>query len=130
MLVWHAARYYTFIADVTAPDVEFKSDVSFYVVPTFGHVTIVPNIEYKQIITIAFDSNSDADHDPYGSKITKYISNFVNNNAKVVEKYGNEVSLTSGRTLYITLESISEPIYSQSKYVRKVVTIALRYCSC
>lgn len=137
MLIWDAQRYYSG-KDMLPVDSDNTNDavIHFFVVPNFGATTVVPNVEYKQRITMLFDSNSNPDSDPYGFKIARYIDWFINANTELVTANDGYFALTDDagvtiRRLYIMLDSISEPIYTRNSiYVRKAVNITLRYCRC
>ena len=131
ILVWYAHKYYASMAS-GSPELEgYTADAAFYIVPSFGDVVIVPNIEYRQMLAITFDTNADLDHDPYGTKITKFISVFVNNIFGTLEKYGNELQIGGTRPLYTRVVRISKgAIVPSTIYERRTVLIELRYCQC
>jgi len=140
IVVWDAQRYY-YSADMQPVDSTNDSVcddvVGFFIVPTFGTVSIINNREFQQRITFIFDSNTNADADPFGTNIIKYIDWFVNTNYALVNidyadpNESGYFKLENNRRLYIALESISEPIYTpDSVYVRRAVNLVLRYCHC
>lgn len=132
MVVWHAQRYYAAVdRDKTDDAIGYDANAGFYVIPTFGSVHMIPNIEYKQTVALTFDSNGALDQDPFGTKIVGVIDTLVNNNYKAVEQYGNEVELADGRKLYIRLVTISDPInIATSTFTRRTAVLELRYCHC
>lgn len=128
ILVWNAQKYYSGLKR-TREDGDYTPDVGFYVIPEFGDVSIIPNIEFKQVVLVSFDSNSDPDVDPFGSKIIKFISWFLNAVSDEINK-DELVLATGGQQLYVHTSSISKPIYNDglSLYVRRSVTYFVRYC--
>jgi len=130
VLVWTANGYYTNIND-TPPDETYEADAGFYIVPSFGDVIIRSNVEYKQMLAIAFDSNVDFDHDPYGFKITRIINVFVNNLSNTLERDGNENAWGGDRPLYVRIARIvKNPRTDNMVFQRRTVVIELRYCHC
>lgn len=139
ILVWNALKYYASMVDPEDRVDSYYANAGFYVVPSFGDVVIVPNVEYKQLLAITFDSNADIDFDPYGSKITKFISVFINNVNVTLEKYvtsgNNNVSPfwidEQNRPLYVRVSRISkaQPV-PDTTFERRIVMIELRYCHC
>ena len=133
LLVWQAQKYYNIISpdnnDAQGAD-EYANDVGFFIIPEFGDVSIIPNLEYKQIVAIPFDSNTDPDYDPYGIKIITFIDWFINKHAELIERI-NYV-LSDDTRLFSHLSHISKPIYDtgSSLLVRRSVLITLRYCKC
>jgi len=141
--VWNTQKYYAGSieyfgdtgvfegsADITTPGADYITrDVGFFVVPEFGNVSIIPNMEFRQIVTVAFDTNSEPDYDPYGMKIIQYIDWFLN---AYTEKITNaEIHLpNTGQKLYNFIGGISRPTFNSalSVYVRRSVTITIRYC--
>lgn len=132
ILVWYAHKYYSSMSSSDTPDLDgYRADAGFYVVPSFGDVFIIPNIEYKQMLAVTFDTNTDLDHDPYGSKITNFISVFVNNVYGTLERYGNELEVGDSRPLYTRIARITKgAIVPHTVYERRTVLIELRYCQC
>jgi len=128
ILVWDAQRYYQSISDDS--DTAYTNDVGLYIVPEFGQVDIIPNVEYKQLLVCTFDTNSDPDFDPFGDKVLRMIDWYVNKMHDIVEISG--VDLPSGSKLWVMLDSISEPIFNTKSpvYVRRAVTHVLRYARC
>lgn len=147
LLVWDTQRYYsnnemfpvssssttgTWTETTEIDPGSVALSVGCFIIPSFGQVTIVPRIEYKQNITITFDSNSDPDFDLYGSFTMEYIDWFINANHLMVNSFNNYFPIQESNVqTYIMLQSISEPIYSpNSGFVRRAVTLTLRYCNC
>lgn len=147
LLIWDAQRYYnnnnifpvrsssttgTWTETSVIDPGSVALSVGCFIIPSFGQVTIVPRIEYKQNITITFDSNSDPNFDLYGSFTMEYIDWFINANHLLVNdaQFCFPIQESNVQT-YIMLQSISEPIYSpNSGFVRRAVTLTLRYCNC
>ena len=147
LLIWDLQRYYnnnpmfpvrSSVSTGTWEDTSLQSvespsnSVGCFIVPSFGQVSIIPNREYKQNITITFDSNASIDADPYGMLTMEYIDWFINANHQIVSVINQSFVLPeSGTETYVLLQSISDPIYSAgTSYVRRAVTLTLRYCSC
>ncbi len=135
ILVWHAQRYYAGLSDDPSNYDEYCNDVGFFVVPQFGSVRIIPNVEFKQFITLSFDSSSEPDKDPYGSKAVKLINWFINKHLELIEAVTNQVQLPTNvqdefKPLWSMMDGISDPIYSNSIYIRRNVTEIVRYCRC
>ena len=133
LLVWQAQQYYNIISSDnsnTQQADDYANTVGFFVIPEFGDVDIIPNLEYKQTIVINFDSNTDPDYDPYGSKIIEFIDWFINKHAEVVEQIN--YTLSDSTRLFSFISHISKPIYNtgSSILVRRSVLITLRYCRC
>ena len=132
ILVWQAHAYYASMANPSTTQANsFTSDAGFYVIPSFGDVTIVPNVEYKQMLALTFDSNASLDYDPYGTKISNYISVVVNNIYRTLEQYGNELIVNGQRPLFIRLAKISKgsPV-TTSTFERRIALFEMRYCQC
>lgn len=150
ILVWDAQRYYSGLTADPADYESYPNDVGFYIVPEFGNVSIIPNVEFKQYITISFDSNSEPDKDKYGVKIIQIINWFVNRHERLIEALNIELitsmvvldvngepilddqgnTIPVKKPLWSMLDSISKPIYSNSIYIRRNVTEVVRYCRC
>lgn len=132
LLIWQTQKYY----NVISPDVdtqeadEYANDVGFFIVPEFGDVTIVPNVEYKQIVVMTFDANTDPDYDPYSAKIINFIDWFINKHAYVIENINYRLS--DSTRLFAMISNITKPSYNtgSSILVRRSVLITLRYCRC
>lgn len=131
ILVWHSQQYYQSI-NLTTPATsnEFTNDVGFYVVPEFGQVNIIPNYEYKQLVVVTFDSNSEPDFDPFQARIIKFIDWFLNKHEDLIATLNGHYDLPSGTRLWASVTNISKPISSRSNYVRRAVTLTVRYCRC
>jgi hypothetical protein len=111
----------------------YNNDFGFYVVPNFGNVKVIPNVEYNQTVAIAFDTNSSPDYDPYGSKIIAQINWFINKHKVLIEELNKELELSDGRKVWVMLEGITDPRPTQgsnSSFVRRTITYTLRYCNC
>lgn len=133
ILVWYTHRYYAAMANTLPTGIdEFSSNAGFYVVPNFGDVIIAPNIEYKQMLAVTFDTNADLNFDPYGSKIVSYINAFANNVYHTLEKYGHELQVgNNNRALFTRLVRIAKgTIVPQSTFERRIAIFELRYCQC
>jgi len=132
MLIWNTQQYYSTIyeADSTENSTTYLNDIGFFVVPEFGDVKIIPSVEYRQTITMAFDTNTDPDFDPYGSKIIEFIDWYINRHLELVENLN--FTLSNNTRLFCMLSNISKPIYGRgsSLLVRRSVLITLRYCRC
>ena len=130
LLVFNATKYYAgFTGADTNSDV-YDDTIGFYVVPEYGEATIRRNIEYQQVITYTFDSNSEPDYDPFQDKIIREINWFINVHKQVVDDVN--LTLPSGITLYGNIDHISKPIYvpENTTYVRRTIVVVLRYCMC
>jgi hypothetical protein len=130
LIVYNAQKYYAgFTGADTNSDV-YDDTIGFYVIPEYGEATIRRNIEYVQVVTYTFDSNSDPDYDPYQNKILAEINWFINKHKQVVDDVN--LRLPDGIYLYGNVDHISKPIYvpENTTYVRRVVVVSLRYCLC
>jgi hypothetical protein len=130
LLVFNATKYYAgFIGADTTSGV-YDETVGFYVIPEYGETQIRRNIEYQQVITYTFDSNSELDYDPYQEKIIREIDWFVNAHRTIIDEVN--FTLPTGITLYGSVDHISKPIYvpENTTYVRRTVVVVLRYCMC
>jgi len=132
ILVWKTQQYYYSIVepDPSLGSEEFTNDVGFYIIPEFGEVNIIPNLEYKQTIVITFDFNSEPDFDPYQSKMMYMIDWFLNKHAELIESIDNGLQLSTGTRLFCHVEMVSPPITDISNYIRRAVTLTVRYCKC
>jgi len=129
LVVFNSQKYYAGFIGAEDTD-EYDVNIGFYVIPEYGEVSIRRNIEYRQIVTYTFDTNSDPDYDPFQVKIIKEIDWFINRHKEIVEDIN--LNLPSGNVLWANIEQISKPIYvpENTTYVRRTVIVSLRYCMC
>ena len=128
ILVWESYRYYKDAEDDNQ-NTQFYTDVGYYVVPEFGEVTVVPNYEYRQLLVVTVDSNSEPDFDPFQKKAITFIDWFMQKIRDEVELNKGFV-LSSGAKMYVHITGVSRPIITRSVYVRRAVTLIARLCSC
>jgi len=57
LLVWLAQRYYAGFENNENNDV-YDNSIDFYIVPEIGKVKILRNVEYSQLISYTFDTNT------------------------------------------------------------------------
>jgi hypothetical protein len=128
MVVWNSQKYYAGLVTPTS-DTTTVQDVGFFVVPEFGDVQIIPNVEFKQILSVSFDTNSEPDYDPFGAKIVQVISWFINKYNQNLTDIQIELPNT-GQKLFSHITTISRPIFTSglTVYVRRSVIITNRYC--
>ena len=132
LLVWESYKYYKTILepDPNLPPNEYNEKIGYFVVPEFGEVTIIPNLEYKQTITISFDTYVEPDFDPFQVKIIKTIDWFTNKHSYIIEQLINGLQLSDRTNLYSHIYGITPPIPTKTSYIRRSITIQLRYCFC
>jgi len=133
LLVWESARYYKTVIDAgitnQIPRDDYQKIVGYFIVPEFSSVDIIPNYEYKQLIVISFDTCIEPDFDPFQKKIIQTIDWFINQHKLLIEMINEGFTLSDNRHLITNVSNISKPIISaNSSYVRRAVTITLRYC--
>ena len=130
IVVYNAQKYYAGFSGLDNDSDVYDDSVGFYVIPEYGEANIRRNVEYHQVITYTFDSNSDPDYDPYQNKIIMEINWFINKHKQVIDDLN--YNLPNGITLFGNIEQISKPIYvpENTTYVRRVVVVSLRYCMC
>lgn len=133
LLVWDSYRYYKTVVDanqiVQVPQDQLQRVIGYFIVPEFSRVDIIPNFEYKQLVVISFDSCVEPDFDPFQKRIIEVIDWFLNKHNEVIEKINCGFELSDSRRLYANVVQVSNPIIAtNSSYVRRSVTITLRYC--
>jgi len=133
LLVWESAKYYKTVVDANQvtqiPRDDYQKIVGYFIVPEFSNVDIIPNFEYKQLIVISFDTCVEPDFDPFQKKVIQTIDWFINQHKLLIEMLNEGFLLSDNRSIIAHISNISRPIISaNSSYVRRSVTITLRYC--
>lgn len=135
-IVWDSKRYYdaTYIQDIYKEyDVNNTSQgiypMGLWIVPEFGQARIA-RPEYKQTVTISFDTFTDPDYDRFGVKSLTLIDWFMTINKEEFEDV--DCILPSGTPYYVTTDLVTGPIYNDKvgNYQRRTITTSLRYCIC
>ena len=130
LIVYNAQKYYAGFSGLTTNSSVYDETIGFYVIPEYGEASVRRNIEYYQVVTYTFDSNSDPDYDPYQNKIIKEINWFINKHKQLIDDIN--FNLPNGVVLYGNIEHISKPVYvpENTTYVRRTIVVSLRYCIC
>ena len=130
ILVYNAQKYYAGFTGTDTTNSEYNENTGFFVIVEYGDAQINRNIEYTQMVFYTWDSNSDIDYDPYQNKIIEEINWFINKHKLLIDDIN--FVLPNTVKLYANVEHISKPIYvpENTTYVRRVVSVILRYCIC
>jgi len=131
LVVWLAQRYYAGFENNENNEV-YDNSIDFYIVPEIGRVKILRNVEYSQLISYTFDTNTSTDKDPTGLRQIEFINWFINKHKEFFEEEPYTLNEELNVKTWIQTINISKPIYvpSNTIYLRRVVLVQLKYCFC